>query len=243
MISRMRVTEDDKNHSGKAARRKKAGRIVKRRRKARIAVICTVAGLLIVAAVTLLLMYSGLKVQCFVELGDPIPAADAFSTSGNMSVTYITDVSAIDASVTGSRLVHISANGKERIVILTIRDTTPPAAQPVETSISVAEQLTPDQLVAGLTDADSVRLNWNKAPVFGTAGDYPVVIEMKDMSGNTASLTSMVHIRAVKDALTLEAGSAPPALADFLVDAALSASFVTDVNPCRSIRRATTPWI
>lgn len=227
MPSSIAVPADGSNRPEKL--QKKAGQCVKRRRKRRIAVLLSIAVLIAAAVVTFLLMYSGIRLQYIVELGNPIPAADAYAKSSSVPLAYITDVSAIDASKTGSHLIHISADGKERIVLLTIRDTTAPQAQPVEISISVAQQLAPDQLVSNLTDADSVKLQWDNTPAFGTAGDYTVVISMKDLSGNKSSVTSVVHIRAVKDSVACEAGSQPPMLADFLVDASLSASFVTDV--------------
>ena len=183
-----------------------------------------------VAVVTLIILYSGLRVRYYVELGDALPPASAFSSNNTITVSYITDAASIDVASTGSRWIHISANGKNRLVNLVIRDTVAPQAQPVETSISIAQELTPDQLVSDLKDADSVKLQWDEAPDFGTVGDYPVMIRMTDMSGNAATVTSLVHIRAVEATVTCEAGSALPALASFLVDDSLSAAFVTDVD-------------
>lgn len=201
--------------------------------KKKIRVVCGVlsgAALLIVAAaITVLLMYSGIRIRYCMELGDPIPSEEVFSSNSSVSVSYISDVSTIDESVTGSHWIHISADGKDRIVVLTIQDTIAPQAQPVEIDISIAQEVTPDQLVSSLKDAGAVKLQWEEAPAFGTVGDYPVEIKLRDMSGNVSTVTSMVHIRAVEDTVTCEAGSAPPALARFLVDESLDASFVTDV--------------
>lgn len=206
----------------------------KRRRKARNRGFLTALTTILVVcagfAIVFLVLYSNLNIQCCMELGDPLPSANIFSVNNAVSVTYISDTSSIDISETGSHWIHISANGKDRLVDLMVRDTVPPQAQPVDLSISIAQQVTPDQLVTSLTDADSVRLKWDKAPSFGTVGDYPVVVRMTDMSGNTASVTSTVHIRAVQESVACEAGSAPPALASFLVDNSLNAAFVTDIG-------------
>lgn len=229
MLPVLNASEQFGHHPRKAYKRKKAGIYVKKHRAFWIVALCFIGVLCAAAVVTLLLMYSGIYARCCVELGDPIPPADVYAADDSVSIAYITDMSSIDATATGSHLIHISVNGKDRIVILTIRDTIAPYAEPMETSISVAQQVTPDQLVSGLTDADTVKLQWAESPVFGTAGDYSVVINMRDMSGNTSSVASMVHIRAVEEAVTREAGSGPPALADFLVDNSLDASFVTDI--------------
>jgi hypothetical protein len=188
-----------------------------------VGLICCAATL-----ITLLVLYSDLRLWYYVELGDSLPAANVFAMD-SASVTYITDMSSIDPAVPGSHWIHISANGRDRLVDLVIRDTVAPQAQPVETSISISQQVTPDELITGLTDAGSVKLNWNEAPKFGTVGDYPVTISMRDMSGNTSSVTSLVHIRAVAESVTCEAGSAMPPLSDFLADDSLNAAFVTDV--------------
>jgi hypothetical protein len=215
-------------YSGTKTRKRRKKPKAIRKRRVLWGVLAGVFVLCLGAAVTLLLMYSGIRARCVVELGSPIPAADAFS-DGAASVSYITDMSSVDIAVPGDHWIHVSADGKDRIVMLSIRDTIAPQAQPVELDISVGQQVTPDQLVSNLTDAGSVRLQWDEAPVFGTAGDYPVVITMRDMSGNTASVASLVHIRAVKESVSCEAGADPPALTDFLVDAGLDASFVTDI--------------
>ncbi len=179
--------------------------------------------------VTLLLVYAGIRLQVCVELGTPLPSANVFSNDGKTSVAYISDVSSIDTSVAGDHWIHVSASGNDRLVVLTVKDTVAPLAQPVEIEISVSQEISPDQLVTSLQDASAVKLQWEKAPTFGTVGDYPVVIKLQDMSGNTSTVTSMVHIRAVEDAITRESGSTPPVLADFLVDDSLSASLVTDI--------------
>ncbi|MDD5017833.1 MAG: transglutaminase domain-containing protein [Eubacteriales bacterium] len=185
--------------------------------------------LCIAAVVTLLILYTGIHFEYCVELGDPVPSAEVFSKSGDTAVEYITDISGIDVSETGNHWLHISVNGKDRLVNLVVKDTIPPEAQPVELNISIDEEIAPDQLIKDLHDAGIVKLQWEKAPEFGTVGDYSVVIKMCDMSGNTASVTSLLHIRAVVDTLTYEAGSALPALQAFLADATLDAKFITDL--------------
>lgn len=188
----------------------------------------TILVVCIAAFIALLILYSDVNFEYFVELGSPIPAADVFAKSGEAE--YTTDVSAIDASVIGGHWVHVSAGGKDRLVRLVIRDTVAPQAQPVELDISVNDKVTPDQLVSGLEDAGAVKLEWNKPPDFGTVGDYSVVIKMQDLGGNTSSVTSLVHIRAVVSTLTYEMGTELPALQDFLAGDLPDAKFLTDLS-------------
>ena len=216
-------------HPERVRSRKSAVKRRKQKRRVLWGVLSGVTVLCLAAAITMLLMYSGIRMRYCIELGEPVPSANVFSINETVPAAYITDVSSIDASVTGDHWVHILADGKDRAVILSVQDTIAPAAQPMEIDISVAQEVTPDQLVSNLTDAGAVNLQWEKAPAFGTVGDYPVVIKLRDMSGNVSTVTSMVHIRAVEDSVTCEAGSEPPSLAQFLIDDSINASFITDV--------------
>lgn len=179
--------------------------------------------------IAILIIYSNVYIERSIELGSPMPEANIFSKSADSSVSYVNDISEIDVSKTGGHWLHILVNGKDRLVRLTVKDTVPPSAEPVEMSISINDEVTADSLISGLTDADVVKLSWEQAPNFGVVGDYSVVIYMEDMSSNKSSVTSMLHIRAVVDSLTYEAGDPVPELQDFLADESLNASFVTDL--------------
>lgn len=186
--------------------------------------------LCIAFVIVILILYSNVYIQRSIELGSPMPEANIFLRNTEDSVSYDTDISEVDVSKTGSHWLHILVNGKNRLVRLTVIDTVPPSAEHVEMSISISEQVTADSLISGLMDADVVKLRWDEAPEFGVVGDYSVVIHMEDMSGNAESVTSLLHIRAVVDSLTYEAGDPIPKLQDFLADESLDSSFVTDLS-------------
>lgn len=186
--------------------------------------------LCIVFVIVILILYSNVYIERSIELGSPMPEASIFLKKEDISVSYDTDISEIDVSKTGGNWLHILVNGKNRLVRLTVKDTVPPKAEPVEMSISISEQVTADLLISGLTDADVVKLRWEEAPDFGVVGDYSVVIHMEDMTGNTETVTSLLHIRAVVDSLTYEAGDPIPKLQDFLADESLNASFITELD-------------
>lgn len=158
--------------------------------------------LCIVFGIVILILYSNVYIERSIELGSPIPEANIFLRNAHNSVSYDTDISEVDVSKTGGHWLHILVNGKKRLVRLTVKDTVPPKAEPVEMSISISDAVTADSLISKLTDADVVKLQWEEAPEFGVAGDYSVVIHMEDMSGNTGTITSLLHIRAVVDSLT-----------------------------------------
>lgn len=204
----------------------------KKRRKRRTALYITgcILFLCVAAVAALLILYSDTHIAYAVELGDPVPSAQVFSISGNSSVEYLTDLSTIDVTKTGSNWIHISVDGNDRLVNLVVKDTVAPVAQPVELTISINDTITPDKLITGLADRDKVNIQWQREPEFGKAGDYSVVLTLRDMSGNTSTVTSTLHIRAVVDTLEFEAGGNPPTLEDFLVDKSLNATMLTDIS-------------
>ena len=200
------------------------------RRRAWPIIIGIILSLAAIAVAVYLFLYKDIHFQYRVELGAPVPTAEVFAKTHSVSVQYITDVSKISESETASHWVSILANGDERLVSLVIEDTTPPTAQPTHMTIAINQEISPDQMVTDIEDAGLVKIQWEQAPQFGIAGDYPVVIKLQDLSGNTSLVSSMLSIRAVVDSLTIEAGSDTPELSDFLADAALSGAFVTDTD-------------
>lgn len=193
-------------------------------------IIGVILSLAAIAAAVYLFLYKDIHFQYRIELGDPVPSAEVFAKAQDVSVRYITDVSQISESEAASHWVSILANGDERLVRLVIEDATPPTAQPAEMMIAINQEISPDQMVTDIEDAGLVKIQWQQAPQFGVAGDYPVVIKLQDLSGNTSLVSSVLSIRAVVDTLTIEAGSDAPALSDFLADAALKGAFVTDMD-------------
>ena len=191
----------------------------------------SIFALLCVAAVaTLFILYKDVKVKVFMELGDQLPSAEVFAKSDSVRMEYITELSQIELSETGDHWIHVSANSSDRLVDLAVRDTVAPAAQPVDISISINDTLTPDQLISSIEDAGQVKVGWDEPPEFGTAGDYTVLINLEDMEGNSASVTSALHIRAVVETVNYEVGAALPTVQDFLFDASLQGNLITDLD-------------
>lgn len=225
--SRMYVPRDT-HYSG---RRKPAGR-KRRRNKRRLLVI--VASLIIVlglaATIAYLVTYKDVHHQYSIELGEPLPPASEFAKNDSVTVEYITDISEVDPAKVGSNWLHVSVNGEDRLVNLVIEDTIPPKAEPVELVISPAEKVSPTDLVSGLADAGLVKVQWDYEPKFGTVGDYPLVMSVRDLGGNVTKVESMLLIRIVVDSLTVEAGASLPVIGDFLTDKAMDAKFLSDIS-------------
>ena len=112
------------------------------------------------------------------------------------------DSASLDLSVAGKREVAISANGVTYTVSLEVSDTTAPAAEAVEKSVSKGTSIPASSFVTDIVDLSAVTCSYESEPDWDTAGDHEVVVLLTDSFGNTARCSSIVHIVADSDVLT-----------------------------------------
>lgn len=155
----------------------------------------------------------GLRPLVRMELGEDAPLPGTFGTRAE---SYLEQPETDTVGIHAVRLRLKS--GRERRAWLWVRDTKAPEANAVERTISTKTVLQPTDLIDGLRDADRVRVSFKEQPLFGTAGDYGVVIYLEDMSGNRSSVESLLHIRVTGEGLVREAGSEVPDIRLFLID-------------------------
>lgn len=183
----------------------------------------------LIAVAVLLVVYWNVHPYLTAELGSGLPDASAFLLSHRHTAEY-TATDGADVSHVGNYPVTISVDGHRRTVWLAVRDTQAPSAEPAEVYITIDDTITPDEAVTDIADAGLVTLSWKTKPKFGTAGDYEVVVELCDEGKNRVLVTSEVHIRAVAEKVTVEAGADRPTPADFLLVERGDAEFVTDMD-------------
>lgn len=199
------ATQAEKKDNG-PKRRHRVLRIV-------LAVFCAAA---VCCVIVFAVMYGGFHPLVKAEMGTDLPDASVFVKSGS-GAQYVSDVSAIDLSREGTYLVTVSAGGKSRSCVLSVRDTIAPTASASEINITIDEQITPDKLVKNIKDNGPVTVSWSKKPKFGRAGDYDAAVVLKDEGKNKTKIHADVHIRAVLDSLTYEIGDERPEVGDFLL--------------------------
>ena len=162
-----------------------------------------------------------------IELGEESPDASAFLNRAG-TASYLTGPETRYRTA-GNRLLRIEVGGRVRPVVLRVRDTVAPTAQGTETTVSVHESPGPDKLVKNLKDKSVVRLTFLSAPNYGTVGDWNAVIGLEDASGNKSQVPVTVHVRLVRESVTIEAGDPAPGADDFLLSG-VSGTLETEIT-------------
>ncbi len=150
-----------------------------------------------------------------VEFGDLTPDAGVFLRAGGEAV-YLTQPE--KQYPVGNYYLKIASGESVRLVVLRVRDTIPPAAESVETTVSTKASPKPDKLVKNITDQTVVKLTYEVAPKYGTVGEYTAIVRMEDQSGNDTRVPVKVHVRIARDSVLCEAGDPAPEASAFLID-------------------------
>ena len=179
-------------------------------RTAMIALACAAA----VCCIGAVLYYLPVRPLLTVELGEPLPEAGAFMRKGE--ATYADPVEGRYA--VGFYVLKVNDGKRTRPVVLRVRDSIPPAAEGVETTVSTMQSPTPEKLVRNITDQSVVKLTFERAPKYGTVGDYTAIVRLEDKSGNDTRVPVKVHVRVTRDEVVCEAGDPVPDASAFLID-------------------------
>lgn len=158
-----------------------------------------------------------------IDLGESVPAASAFAAGGD-TVSYETDVDAIDTSLPGDIPVKLLVEGRTYDSLLCIVDNEPPVIEGTADltviqggSVIYKKDVTvTDNCAEGLTltvDTTGVDLN--------TVGDYDVTYIATDLSGNVTEVTVT---------LTVEESSYSLEEVDALADAVLEKILTDDMT-------------
>ena len=184
---------------------------MKRKKTAKIIWIAA-AGTLLLAAGLIAAQYIGLKPIMTVEFGTPLE--DAAPLAGEKD-RYAEDYGVLPV---GDHVIRIVHHGIPTPVLVRVRDTVAPTAEPRELTLHYGETVTPDKLVARIRDAGVVGVTFAEPFDFDRIGDFETVIALEDASGNRSTVVSGVHVRAVKEEIALEAGAPLPKAEEFLFD-------------------------
>ena len=183
----------------------------KRKKKTGIVWIC-IAAVVLTAAVLLCVHYRGLKPFLSVELGASLPDISVVAPEVDR---YAQDYGTLDGGLHVIRIIH---HNLPTPVLVRVRDTTAPTAEPKARTIAYGQTLTPDKLVAHIRDADIVAVTFAEPFDFDRIGTFDVTVRLKDASGNASEVESTLTIAATVDRIALEAGDPLPKIGDFLLE-------------------------
>lgn len=195
---------------------------MKRKKTARIVWI-GIAAVLLLAVGFVCVQYIGLKPILHVEFGETLPAPETVGRPGDR---YDRDYGALPI---GDHIVKIVRHGIPTPILVKVRDTVAPTAEPRERTIAYGMTLSPDKLVTRIRDAGVVAVSFAEPFDFDRVGDFPAEIVLKDTAGNTSTVESTVHIAAVTEGIALEAGAQVPKPEEFLIEG-VEAELVTPLT-------------
>lgn len=184
---------------------------VQKRKKTWIIWVC-IAAVALLAIGAVCAHYLGLRPVLFAEAGEALPDISLIARDVDR---YVQNYGTLP---TGLHIVKVLHNGVQTPVLVWVRDTIAPTADPRERTISYGTTVTPDKLVAHIRDAGVVAVTFSEPFDFDRIGDFPVTVVLTDKAGNRTEIASALSIRATVDAIALEAGDPLPKATDFLAD-------------------------
>lgn len=186
----------------------------------------SVAAVLLIAAGLICAQYIGLRPVLTVEFGNPLPNVEEIARSGER---YAQDYGTLPI---GNHVVRVVHNGIRTPILVRVRDTVAPTAEPREQTIHYGATIAPVKLIRKIRDADVVGVSFSEPFDFDRIGDFDVMILLEDSSHNRTEVMSRLHIEAAVESLSLEAGAPVPTKEAFLlsgVEAELKSELTPDL--------------
>ncbi|MGN0506116.1 MAG: transglutaminase domain-containing protein [Lachnospiraceae bacterium] len=137
-------------------------------------------------AVTAELYIPHVKTELRAELGGSVPPAEAFLTEEGGTISYVTDVAALDMNCLGETTVTLLADGIEVTSVLIVEDTTPPTAETKKVTTWLNKPKAAEEFIVSTKDKTEVTVSFVSEPDWSLEGEQNVSILLTDTSGNEA---------------------------------------------------------
>ncbi|MCL2813431.1 MAG: hypothetical protein FWD23_02400 [Oscillospiraceae bacterium] len=143
-----------------------------------------------------------------IEAGSLVPDIADFYINPQTAGRYMTDMANIDTKKIGSVTVEIEIQNKKYTSVLTIKDTTPPKAKPVDLYIFHGNEISPEDLAAEIEDETSVSCAFGALPDYNKYGWQNVSAVLTDEGGNKTEIESRLYIfdKSLFDEFVFEVG-------------------------------------
>ena len=186
--------------------------------------------LFLIAGVTAFFFFENSRVykECYSEAGVEVSAQD-FLKNPDESAYFTEDSDLYDITVPGEYQVRIKTGLFSHRSSLYISDTIAPQGEPVKVNLEMGEECEADAFVSDIIDATLVEVSYVEQPDFTIPGKQSIEVVLTDLGGNRLTLVSELFISQVVSELTVEAGSNPPELKDFVIEGE-TAKFTTNIN-------------
>lgn len=165
-----------------------------------------VSVLLIILILAVSKIYGSNKLADIVtaEAGSKIPGASEFLNDKNISDAVITNLFDINMNKPGVYEVKIQIGKKVYSTKLEVKDTVPPAAEPVNQEVWLNDEKKAGDFVKNIKDATDVKVSFKEKPDFSKTGVQDIFLILEDTSGNKTELLASVTIKADTEAPKIE---------------------------------------
>ena len=186
--------------------------------------------LLLAAGVTAFFFFENSRVykECYSEAGVEVSVQD-FLRNPEDEAYFTQDSDTYDITVPGEYHLRIKTGFFTHRSSLHISDTIAPQGEPVKVNLEMGEECGADAFVSNITDATLVEVSYAGQPDFTIPGKQSIEVVLTDLGGNQLTVASELFISQVVSELTVEAGSNPPELKDFVIEGE-TAKFTTNIN-------------
>ena len=123
------------------------------------------------------------------------------------SAKFVTDMSTIDFSKTGSYQIELSYGNVTQVVTLNIIDTTPPEVEFKNIDKYVDYELKADDFIKSKKDLSEMTTSIINPPEITGIGTYDITVEVKDSSNNITSNVCKLNVSRVVKEFNLELGN------------------------------------
>ncbi len=179
-----------------------------KKRKGRAWIWIAAAFLVLLAAV--LIHYRGVRPIVTVEYGAFVRAEDFTAREASLETEG-------ERPTLGWHVLDLHL-GAPTPVLLHVRDSIAPTAEPFGREVAVGKAYGPDAFVRNIKDADVVRLTFAQQPDFSVENETDAEILLSDSSNNQSRVRVHISVRATHPLVTLEAGADAPTAEAFLLD-------------------------
>ena len=185
-------------------------------------------GLAVSAASFLFYENSRVYGECYVEAGVEVDAQD-FLRVVDEQAYFVQGSDTINSAVPGEYHVIIQTGFFPHNSTLYITDSIAPTGEGKRVIREIGKACEAALFVDEIEDATAVTVSYLKEPDFEKPGIQEVTVVLTDAGGNQTEVASELFVSQVVEELTIEVGSRPPVLKDFVI-AGENASLFTKVE-------------
>ncbi len=140
-----------------------------------------------------------ISLYCVTEAGVDYFPATAYGKNGNTDISYVVEPTRQQLDTVGCHTLRIRTGGKEKNVLLIVKDTKAPSVTLHDVSIWLGDSVSPEAFVSSTDDVSPLVVKYsNGEPNLTMVGEQLVYLQISDISGNTAPFDA-AHLVILED--------------------------------------------